>query len=98
MTPNHLTILLFAGFNEVALPQGAELVAVQIEGYQVSLRFKIIGGAASEYRQFYVAFNSGPTDYNQGILRLLKKIDFPDGTSTAMIYEVYPYDENTSVR
>ncbi|MGV3556950.1 hypothetical protein [Larkinella arboricola] len=88
------TIILFAGFNEVNLPQAAQLVDMQIDGYQVSLVFKATGSAATEYRQFYVAFNSGPTDYSQGVLRLLEKIEFSDGTSTAMIYEVYPYDES----
>ncbi|MFD1143630.1 hypothetical protein ACFQ4C_21055 [Larkinella insperata] len=94
MNPDQLTtILLFAGFNEVTLPEGARLLDVHVDGYQVSLAFKTSASAPSVYRQFYVAFNSAPTDYTQGVLRLIKKIDFADGTSTAMIYEVYPYDE-----
>lgn len=89
-----LTTILFAGFNEVELPKNAQLVAVEVDGYEVSLQFKVEPGQPRVYRQFYVAFNSGPTDYTQGVLRLLKKIDFADGTSTAMIYEVYPYQES----
>ncbi|GAB3277257.1 hypothetical protein GCM10027347_51150 [Larkinella harenae] len=95
MNPDQsITIILFAGFNEVALPEDAQLVDVQIDGYQASLVFKTKRASANVYRQFYIAFNSAPTDYTQGVLRLLKKIEFSDGTSMAMIYEVYPYEES----
>ncbi|GAB3335214.1 hypothetical protein GCM10027299_44020 [Larkinella ripae] len=89
-----ITIILFAGFNEVALPRDAQLIDVRVDGYEVNLVFKTGGAVATQYRQFYIAFNSSLTDFTQGVLRLLKKIDFADGTSTAMIYEVYPYEEN----
>ncbi|GAB3935268.1 hypothetical protein [Larkinella terrae] len=93
MIPDELnTIILFPGFNEVTLPKDAELIDIRIEGYQVNMLFKTKGEPASVNRQFYAAFNSAPTDYTQGILRLLKKIEFSDGTSMAMIYEVYPYE------
>ncbi|GAB4025430.1 hypothetical protein [Spirosoma gilvum] len=86
-----LTITLFAGFNEVALPKGSQLGAIEMDGYEVSLQVKSGGETELTYRQFYVAFNQTPTDYNQGILRLLKTLQFSDGTTSAMVYEVYPY-------
>lgn len=87
-----LRITLFAGFNEVALPKGAQPGTLETNGYEVSLLVKSDPEAGITYRQFYVAFNQTPTDYTQGILRLLKTIQFPNGTSSAMVYEVYPYD------
>lgn len=87
-----LTIILFAGFNEVALPKGAQLGTIETDGYQVSLRIKAGPETELTYRQFYVAFDQMPTDYSQGILRLLKTLPFADGSSSAMVYEVYPYD------
>lgn len=94
MTTDRLTmIILFAGFNEVVLPKAATLHHIQIKGYEVSLFFTVDRNAEIEYRQFYVAFNNEPTDHDQGILRLLKTVQFPDGTSTAMVYEVYPYEQ-----
>ncbi|WP_020598065.1 hypothetical protein [Spirosoma panaciterrae] len=86
-----LTIILFAGFNEVALPKGAQLGDIETDGFEVSLQVKSGNETEVTYRQFYVAFNQTPTDYNQGILRLLKTIQFSDGTTSAMVYEVYPY-------
>ncbi|WP_338870704.1 hypothetical protein WBJ53_23465 [Spirosoma sp. SC4-14] len=86
-----VSIILFGGFNEVALPRNAQLYEVEVNGYEVSLLFKVDTNVAIEYRQFYVAFNNAPTDYEHGILRLLKRLPFKDGTSIAMIYEVYPY-------
>ncbi|WP_461080397.1 hypothetical protein [Spirosoma flavus] len=87
-----LRIILFVGFNEVALPREAQIGAIDLEGYEVSLLVK--SGAETEltYRQFYVAFDQAPIDYTQGILRLLKTLQCPDGASLAMVYEVYPYD------
>lgn len=87
-----LRITLFAGFNEVALPREAQLGAIELDGYEVSLLVK--SGAETEltYRQFYVAFDQTLIDYTQGILRLLQTLPCPDGTSLAMVYEVYPYN------
>ncbi|WP_080056239.1 hypothetical protein [Spirosoma aerolatum] len=87
-----LTITLFAGFNEVGLPKGSQLGAIDTDGYEVSLQVKSGSETEITYRQFYVAFNQTPTDYNQGILRLLKTLQFSDGTTSAMVYEVYPYE------
>ncbi|WP_128543361.1 hypothetical protein [Larkinella soli] len=88
-----MTVVLFPGFNEVSLPQDARLSGVETDGYEVSLVFETDPEETFLVRQFYLAFNSGPTDYSQGVLRLLKSISFPDGTSTAMIYEVFPYED-----
>ncbi|UFH54864.1 hypothetical protein [Spirosoma sp. KNUC1025] len=91
-----ITIILFSGFNEVSLPKNAMLYDSDVNGYEVSLRFKAEQDNEIEYRQFYVSFNNVPTDYNEGILHLLRTFQFTDGTSSAMVYEVYPYESSKS--
>jgi|GEM_PF-7035838 len=85
----YLSVILFDGFNEVSLPGDAVLSQVEVQGYEVSLRFRTNGVASPVYRRFYVAFNNAVTDYDQGILRLITSVAFPDGTTVAMVYEVY---------
>lgn len=87
-----LRIILYAGFNEIALPKGSQLGAMDTDGYEVGLLVKLASETEMTYRQFYVAFNHTPTDYNQGILRLLKTLQYAQGRSSVMVYEVYPYD------
>lgn len=89
-----IPIILFDGVNEIALPRHAELHHIAVEGYEVSLLFKASDETETEYRQFYVSFNNAPTDYDQGILRLLTSVEFMDGASLAMVYEVYPYESS----
>ena len=91
-TDSFVSIILFDGFNEIALPKAATLHQIEINGYEISLQFKTNQESEIEYRNYYVAFNNAPMDYDQGILRLLKAIEFADGTSLAMVYEVYPYE------
>lgn len=84
-----LTIILFGGFNEVSLPGDAVLDHVDVTGYELSLHFRTRAEADPVYRRFYVAFNNEPTDYDQGTLRLITSVAFKDGSTVAMLYEVY---------
>lgn len=60
-----LRIILFAGFYKISLPRKAQLGAIELDGYEVSLLVKSGADAEITYCQFYVAFDQTPFDYTQ---------------------------------